>query len=222
MPHLDGVDHRWIEVDGVRIHVAEAGVGHPGPPIVLIHGWPQHWWCWHRVIPLLAERHHVVALDSRGAGWSDAPAPGGDAYDKRVIADELAAVIGELGLDRPLVVGHDWGAWLSILIGGRHPDLTRGVVATAMDKPAGPDPRLHRIYNIGSQRPIELTTYVSLIEACVGRKAIINSLPMQPGDVADTFASVDRLSNDINYRPMTSVEDGVRNFVSWYRTFYAE
>ncbi len=135
MPHLDGVEHRWVEVDGVRIHVAEAGVGNPGAPIVLIHGWPQHWWCWHKVIPLLAQTHHVVALDSRGAGWSDAPEPGGATYDKRVIADELAAVIGELGLDRPLVVGHDWGAWLAILIAGRHPELTRGAVATAIVAP---------------------------------------------------------------------------------------
>ncbi|WP_229053008.1 alpha/beta fold hydrolase [Aeromicrobium sp. Leaf350] len=135
MPQLEGVEHRWIDVDGVRIHVAEAGVGNDGPPIVLIHGWPQHWWCWHHVIPLLAERHHVVALDSRGAGWSDAPSPGGDTYDKRVVADELAAVITQLGLDRPVVVGHDWGAWLAILIGGRHPELTRGVVATAIVAP---------------------------------------------------------------------------------------
>ncbi|GAA1744293.1 alpha/beta hydrolase [Aeromicrobium alkaliterrae] len=140
MPELEGVEHRWIEVEGVRIHVAEAGTSNGGPPIVLIHGWPQHWWCWHRVIPLLAERHHVVALDSRGAGWSDAPAPGSGAgglraYDKRVVADELAAVIRELGLDRPVVVGHDWGAWLALLIGGRHPELTRGVVATAIVAP---------------------------------------------------------------------------------------
>ena len=123
MPELAGVEHRWIEVDGVRIHVAEAGTPHAGPSIVLIHGWPQHWWCWHRVIPLLAERHHVVALDSRGAGWSDAPAPGAGrgglrAYDKRLVADELATVIRELGLDRPVVVGNDWGAWLALLIGG--------------------------------------------------------------------------------------------------------
>jgi len=145
LPQLDGVTHRWVSVDGVRIHVAEAGVGNPGPPIVLIHGWPQHWWCWHRVIPLLAERHHVVALDSRGAGWSDAPAPGAgadgrQAYDKRVVADELAAVIGFLGLDRPVVVGHDWGAWLALLIGGRHGDLARGVVATAIVAPWAPIP----------------------------------------------------------------------------------
>ncbi|MFT4187413.1 MAG: alpha/beta hydrolase [Aeromicrobium sp.] len=138
IPALEGVEHRFVEVDGVRIHVAEAGVGNPGPPLVLIHGWPQHWWCWHQIIPLLAENHHVVALDSRGAGWSDVPKPGGDAYDKRVIADELASVIGKLGLDRPVLVGHDWGAWLSLLVAGRHPELTRGVVATAIIAPWAP------------------------------------------------------------------------------------
>ncbi|MFT4300026.1 MAG: alpha/beta fold hydrolase [Aeromicrobium sp.] len=140
MPELDGVTHRWIDAGGVRIHVAEAGAGNPGPPLVLIHGWPQHWWCWNKVMPLLAERHHVVALDTRGAGWSDAPAPHGDTYDKRVIADELATVIGALGLDRPVIVGHDWGAWLSILIGGRHGDLARGIVATAIIAPWTPIP----------------------------------------------------------------------------------
>ena len=113
-------------------------------------------------------------------------------------------------------------------------DIAEGVIR-AMRQPATPDPEFdahaplpqhsnapYRIYNIGSQRPVQLTTYLALIEACVGRAAIINSLPMQLGDVADTFASVDRLEKDMQYRPMTSVEDGVRNFVNWYRAFYAE
>ena len=140
-PELEGVAHRWVTANGVRLHVAEAGVGNPGPPLVLIHGWPQHWWCWHKVIPLLAQDHHVVAVDLRGHGWSDVPEPGGAAYDKRTLADDVVALIDELGLDRPVVVGHDWGAWVSLLVGGRGPEVVRGVVATAIVAPWAPIPR---------------------------------------------------------------------------------
>jgi UDP-glucuronate 4-epimerase len=113
-------------------------------------------------------------------------------------------------------------------------DIAEGVVR-AMRQPAEPHPAYdpavpspaisaapYRIYNIGSQRPVALTRYVELIEACVGRKAIVNSLPMQPGDVPDTYANVDRLAHDVLYRPTTSVETGVSNFVAWYRDFYGE
>jgi len=137
MPVVAGVEHRWVDVDGVRLHVAEAGAEHRSaerPSLVLLHGWPQHWFCWRHVIPALAETHHVVAIDLRGAGWSDAPS-GLDAYDKRVIADEIARAIALLGLDRPVLVGHDWGAWTSLLVASRHLAATRGVVATAIVAP---------------------------------------------------------------------------------------
>ncbi|EFQ83352.1 hydrolase, alpha/beta domain protein [Aeromicrobium marinum DSM 15272] len=138
-PDLPGVAHRWVTVDGVRLHVAEAGTEHRDvdgrPSLVLVHGWPQHWWCWHRVIPLLARTHHVVAVDLRGHGWSDVPAPGHGNYDKRRFADDVIGLIGAMDLDRPVVIGHDWGAWTALLVAGRAPGLTRGVVATAIIAP---------------------------------------------------------------------------------------
>ncbi len=70
-PEIDGVTHRYVDVPGVRLHVAEAG---EGPPILLLHGWPQHWWVWRKVIPALAENHRVICPDLRGFGWSEAPA----------------------------------------------------------------------------------------------------------------------------------------------------
>ena len=79
-----------------------------------------------------------------------------------------------------------------------------------------------RIYNVGSQRPVALRRYVQLIEECVGKAAIVTLLPMQLGDVSDTYANVDLLANDIGYRPNTSVETGVANFVRWYRDYYSE
>jgi pimeloyl-ACP methyl ester carboxylesterase len=70
MPHVDGVAHRHVEAAGIRFHVAEAG---EGEPVVLLHGWPQHWYCWRRVIPRLAADHRLLCADVRGFGWSDAP-----------------------------------------------------------------------------------------------------------------------------------------------------
>jgi UDP-glucuronate 4-epimerase len=78
----------------------------------------------------------------------------------------------------------------------------------------------YRIYNIGNNRPIELMRYIEVIEEALGRKAVKNLLPMQPGDVPDTFADVDDLANDVGYRPATPVEVGVKRFVEWYLDFY--
>lgn len=78
----------------------------------------------------------------------------------------------------------------------------------------------YRIYNIGNSRPIELMHYIRVLEKALERKATINLLPMQLGDVSDTYADVAELANEIGYRPTTSVEDGVCAFVQWYRNYY--
>lgn len=78
----------------------------------------------------------------------------------------------------------------------------------------------YRIYNIGSNNPCELLRYIEIIEECVGKKAIKNMLPLQPGDVPATYADVEALIKDVNYKPSTSIEEGVAKFVSWYREFY--
>ena len=78
----------------------------------------------------------------------------------------------------------------------------------------------YRLYNIGSSNPIELLRYIEVLEDCLGRKAVKRFLPMQPGDVAATFADVSALARDIGYKPSTTVEVGVGRFVDWYRGFY--
>ena len=78
----------------------------------------------------------------------------------------------------------------------------------------------YRIYNIGNNRPTELMRYIEVIEAELGRKAIKNMLPMQPGDVPDTFADVEDLVREVGYKPATPVEVGVKRFVEWYRGYY--
>ena len=111
-------------------------------------------------------------------------------------------------------------------------DIVDGVVL-AMDHVAQPNQRWEsdnpdpatsnapwRIYNIGSNNPINLLRYIEIIEDALGVKAKKEFLPMQPGDVPETFANVDSLIADVNYAPATAVETGVGRFIEWYRSFY--
>jgi len=112
-------------------------------------------------------------------------------------------------------------------------DIVEGVVRTIDRVPAAnpdydafnPNPGSssapYRIYNIGNQQPVQLNRYIELIEQCLGRKAIRNLQPLQPGDVPDTCADVEELIADVGYAPKTPVEVGVERFVSWYRSYYA-
>ena len=77
-----------------------------------------------------------------------------------------------------------------------------------------------KIYNIGNNKPVKLMDYIDALEKALSKKAKINFMPLQPGDVPDTFANVDNLKNDFNYKPATSVEHGVQNFIEWYKNYY--
>ena len=88
-----------------------------------------------------------------------------------------------------------------------------------------PDPSSSKapwcIYNIGNSKPIKLLDYINALEIALNKKAIINFLPLQPGDVPDTHASIDYLKEKLNYNPKTSVKEGVNNFVLWYKNYYS-
>ncbi len=112
-------------------------------------------------------------------------------------------------------------------------DIVEGVIRT-LDKVPGknpdwngdaPDPASsgvapYRIYNIGNEQPVELLRYIEVLEQCLGRKAVMEMLPLQAGDVPDTEADVSDLIAGVGYRPKVSVEQGVAEFVSWYREYY--
>ncbi len=78
----------------------------------------------------------------------------------------------------------------------------------------------YRIYNIGNNQPVSLLRFIEVIEDCVGKRAIRNLLPLQPGDVVATYANVDDLIKDVGFKPGTSIETGIENFVKWYRDYY--
>jgi len=78
----------------------------------------------------------------------------------------------------------------------------------------------YRLYNIGNNQPVELMHYIKVLEQCLGREAEKNLLPLQPGDVPDTYADVADLVEQLDYKPDTSVETGVSRFVDWYKTYF--
>lgn len=110
-----------VAANGIAHHVLEAG---DGPAMVLLHGWPQTSFAWRKVMPALAAHYRVVAPDLRGMGRTDRP---DGPYDMRTVADDLAALIDALGLDRPYLVGHDWGGLVARRFALDRPNAARRI-----------------------------------------------------------------------------------------------
>lgn len=123
-PALEGVEHRYVTTPGgLRIHVADAGPAQ-GPPVMLVHGFPQHWWEWHRMIgPLAADGYRVLVPDLRGAGWSDAPR---GPYRKADMGGDLSAVLDQLGVGPVKLAAHDWGGPAAFCLLLDHPEKVSG------------------------------------------------------------------------------------------------
>ncbi len=114
MPEVPGVavEHRDVTARGVRFHVAVAGP-EDAEPLVLLHGWPEHWYAWRKLLGPLSERYHVYAPDLRGFGWSDAPR---GSYLKAELAADVLALLDALDLERVRLAGHDWGGFVGFLL----------------------------------------------------------------------------------------------------------
>lgn len=129
MEALEGaVEHR-VEVNGVRLRVTELGVG---PPVVLLHGFPQHGSAWREVATRLAADHRVIVPDMRGFGGSDAPRTG---YGSRTRVDDVEALLDAMELDRVVVCGHEWGGWVGFRLALRSPERVTGLVALNVQHP---------------------------------------------------------------------------------------
>jgi pimeloyl-ACP methyl ester carboxylesterase len=156
MPHVDGVEHDEVVVRGLRLHVALAGPP-GGAPVVLQHGWPQHWYEWrHLFAPLAEAGYRVIAPDFRGFGWSEFP-PDED-FRKDTLVDDLVALCGELGHRRISFVGHDWGCWVGWLLCLREPQLVERAVMLSVRAPFPPDrvdpAALTRLLRLAYQLPL--------------------------------------------------------------------
>lgn len=124
LPAVPGVDHDVVETSRLRMHVARAGGA--GPPLLLLHGWPQHWYAWRRVIPRLAERYSVLCPDLRGLGWTEAPSGG---YGWESLSSDVLALLDALELRRVFLIGHDFGVHAGFLVCLHAPERVERFVA---------------------------------------------------------------------------------------------
>jgi pimeloyl-ACP methyl ester carboxylesterase len=124
-------ESRFVQANGIRQH---AVVGGDGPPLLLVHGWPESWYAWRFLMPALAERFTVVAVDQRGIGLTEGPDTG---YDAATLADDLAALMTELGHPRFSVVGHDTGYVIAYALAADHRDRVDRLVVAEIPGPPG-------------------------------------------------------------------------------------
>ena len=118
------VTHQFVETNGIRMHYAEAG---SGPLVILCHGFPESWYSWRQQLPALAAAgFHAVAPDMRGYGQTDQP-PALEAYDIFQLTGDIVGLVNALGEKTAVIVGHDWGAWVTSHVALFRPDVFRAV-----------------------------------------------------------------------------------------------
>src|SRR6185503_11041750 len=126
---MPGLAHRFVETNGIRMHIAEQG---SGPLVVLLHGFPELWYSWrHQLGPLAEAGFHAVAPDLRGYGRTDRPSEV-EQYTQLHLVGDVIGLLDALGEQQAVVVGHDWGATLAWNTALLRPDRVRGVVGLSV------------------------------------------------------------------------------------------
>jgi pimeloyl-ACP methyl ester carboxylesterase len=241
---VPGVTFRFIETNGIRMRIAEAG--DEGPLVLLAHGWPESWYSWRHQLTALSEAgYRVVAPDMRGYGETDAP-PDVEAYNIEQLALDMVGVLDELGEERAVIVGHDWGsivAWNSVLL---HPERFSGLVAMSVPyggrAPSSPlegwqsrfgDNFYYILYH---QEPgVAEAEYDADPRGLLSRLYLSPESPREPPEVTDPLRSaggwIPRLGAprelpewlsdaDLDYYVSQFEEAGFRGGVNYYRNFH--
>lgn len=136
---LAGFTHRWVDAGGVRLHAVEGGQP-DGPAVVLLAGFPQTWWAWRKVMPNLADRFHVIAIDLPGQGHSERP---DISYDTHTVAAHVHAAVQALGVSAYWLVAHDIGAWVAFSLTLKFQSQLRGLALLDSRHPGHHTPRRH-------------------------------------------------------------------------------
>ena len=135
MPEIPGiaVEHEFYDLPAGRFHVARVG-DRSLPAIMLVHGFPQHWWSWKGVVAELAEEAHLIIPDLRGSGWSSVPTTKGS-YAKSAMAEDLVHLLDAMGIDQIAIASHDWGAFLSQILAIDHPERVSRLLGLSIAPP---------------------------------------------------------------------------------------
>lgn len=177
------------------MHYVVAG---SGAPLVLLHGWPQSWYEWRKVIPALAERNTVIVPDLRGLGDSEKPMSG---YDKRTLADDVRELIQQLGFSEVSVVGHDWGGAVAFYLAYDNRDLVRRMMILDM---------IPGLVRRGESFPLELALKINHVFFHGGNPDTATMLVSQ--DI-DAYLRRFLTSLDFNYSPNVFSEDEIAEYV---------
>ncbi|WP_405835413.1 alpha/beta fold hydrolase [Streptomyces sp. NBC_01518] len=209
---LDVFTSRLVEVNGLRLHAVTGG---DGPALLLIGGWPQTWYAWREVMPALARRHTVVAVDSRGAGLSDKP---DDGYDAGTLANDLVALMTALGHDRFDVVGHDIGTWTGYALAADHPErvgrlaVVEALIPGLTPSPPffGPDAANLKLWQFGFNRLTDLNE-----ELVRGREQLF--FGWQFATKAATPTAIPAYAVDVYVDAITADPRALRSSFAYYR-----
>jgi pimeloyl-ACP methyl ester carboxylesterase len=205
----DTFTSRFIDTHELRLH---AVVGGEGPPLLLVHGWPESWYAWRALMPALAEDFEVIAVDQRGMGLSDKPQ---DGYDTATQSDDLVALMDALGHERFAVVGHDTGFAISYALAADHPRRVARVALAEIPGSPGtvtapplflPGPLNDRLWHLGFNRIDKLNE-----QLVTGREDVFYRWEFD--------AAAKPLPDDTigYYVRMLSNPDSLRGSFGWYR-----
>ena len=209
----DTFKSRYIDSGALRLH---AVIGGEGPPLLLVHGWPENWYAWRLLMPALARGFEVIAVDQRGIGLSDKPR---DGYDTGTIAGDLVALMDALGHQRFAVVGHDTGFAISYALAADHPDRVARVALAEIPGSPGtvtapplflPGPLNDRLWHLGFNRIDKLNE-----QLVAGREDIFYRWEFD--------AAARKLPDDVinYYVRMLSNPESLRGSFGWYRALDA-
>ncbi len=209
----DTFESRLIDTGDVRLH---AVIGGDGPPLLLVHGWPETWYAWRLVMPALARDFTVIAVDQRGIGLSDKPAGG---YDTGTLANDLVALMDVLGHQRFAVAGHDTGFAISYALAADHPERVDRVALAEIPGPPEPshsppvfvpEPINNRLWHLSFNRVETLAE-----QLITGREDVFFGYEFAiqggelPADVVDYYVR------------LVSNPESLRGSLGWYRALDA-
>lgn len=208
------ISFRQIATKDVELHVALAGP-EDGPPVVLLHGFPELWYGWRHQIPTLAAAgYRVIVPDQRGYNLSEKPARVRD-YATDILADDVVALLDALGIEKALVVGHDWGGGVSWTLGHRSPERLLGLAILNC-----PHTRVFQRTLLRSPRQLAKSWYMFALQIPWGPEALLGakgakrmSGALKGGARRGTF-SADEL---LTYREAWSQPGALRGMINWYR-----
>jgi pimeloyl-ACP methyl ester carboxylesterase len=213
--NLPGFASRFTDTNGINLHYVEGGIGEP---LIMLPGWPETWWAYHKVIPLLASKYRIIVVDLRGMGSSGKPLAG---YDKRNMAKDVYELMQTLGYSSVHICGHDIGAHVAFSFAANYPEATRKLIM--IDTPH-PDESMYQLPML----PIPGLSYTypwwlafnqvkDLPEVLLaGRMRLVidwvfNALLKNANSITDFDKSV--------YSQSYDSPEGIRSSNSWYQTF---